>query len=70
MAKTEIRVAPGRPRCDPLAHIIGKAASIFDDKHATLIQSFGPEARGSACSAQVTVSEEAIGYPYVRTPTS
>lgn len=48
--------------------IIGKAASIFDGKHATLIQAFGPEARGSAASAQVTLSDEPIGYPYVRRP--
>ena len=48
--------------------IIGKAAAIYDGKHATLIQSFGPEARGSACSAQVTLSDEVIGYPYVKNP--
>jgi 2-oxoglutarate ferredoxin oxidoreductase subunit gamma len=48
--------------------IIGKAASIFDGKHATLIQAFGPEARGSAVSAQVTLADEPIGYPYVRKP--
>jgi len=48
--------------------IIGKAASIYDRKFATMIQSFGPEARGSACSAQLTVSEEPILYPYVTSP--
>lgn len=48
--------------------IIGKAAAIFDDKHATLTQSFGPEARGSACSAQVIVSDDQILYPYVSAP--
>jgi len=48
--------------------IIGRAASIHDGKHATLIQSFGPEARGSACSAQVTISDAPIGYPYVKSP--
>ena len=40
--------------------IIGRAASIYDDKFATLTQSFGPEARGSACSAQVIVSDVEI----------
>jgi len=45
--------------------IIGKAASIFNDYHATMIQSFGPEARGSACSAQVIVDKAPIAYPYV-----
>ena len=48
--------------------IIGRAASIYDDKFATLTQSFGPEARGSACSAQVIVSEKQILYPYVTKP--
>jgi 2-oxoglutarate ferredoxin oxidoreductase subunit gamma len=48
--------------------IIGKAAAIYAGKHAAMIQAFGPEARGSACSAQVIVSDEAIGYPYVRRP--
>jgi len=49
-------------------YIIGRAASIFDNKYATMIQAFGPEARGSACSSQVIVSPEAIAYPYITTP--
>jgi 2-oxoglutarate ferredoxin oxidoreductase subunit gamma len=48
--------------------IIGKAASLFDDKFATMNQSFGPEARGGACSAQVIVSEARVLYPYVTVP--
>ena len=31
-----------------------------------MIQAFGPEARGSACSAQVIVDSEPIAYPYVK----
>jgi len=69
MAKTEIRVGGlGGQGVILNASIIGKAASIYEGKHATLIQAFGPEARGSACSAQVTVSTEHIGYPYVKNP--
>jgi len=69
MDKTEIRVGGlGGQGVILCGMIIGKAASIYDGKHATLIQSFGPEARGSACSAQVTVADEAIGYPYVKNP--
>ncbi len=45
--------------------IAGKAASLFDHKHATMTQSFGPEARGSACSAQLIVSDEPVFYPYI-----
>jgi 2-oxoglutarate ferredoxin oxidoreductase subunit gamma len=48
--------------------IIGKAAALFDGKHSCLTQAFGPEARGSACSAQVVVDTDPILYPYVHTP--
>ena len=48
--------------------ILGKAAALFDNKEATLTQAFGPEARGSACSAQVVVSDSRILYPYVNRP--
>jgi 2-oxoglutarate ferredoxin oxidoreductase subunit gamma len=33
-----------------------------------MIQSFGPEARGSACSATLVLSDEEILYPYIRRP--
>lgn len=46
--------------------IIGKGAAIFEDRHATLVQAFGPEARGSTVSAQVMVSDDPIPYPYIR----
>jgi len=49
-------------------YIIGKAVSLYDNKFGTLNQSFGPEARGGACSAQVVVSEERVLYPYVTNP--
>jgi 2-oxoglutarate ferredoxin oxidoreductase subunit gamma len=49
-------------------YIIGKAAAIFDNKFSTLIQSFGPEARGSSCSAQLLISESQILYPYLTQP--
>ncbi len=48
--------------------IIGKAAALYDDKHSCLTQAFGPEARGSACSAQVVVDKDPITYPYVHAP--
>ena len=69
MPSTEIRVGGlGGQGVILCGMIIGKAASIYDKKHATLIQAFGPEARGSACSAQVMLSDEPIGYPYVKHP--
>lgn len=48
--------------------LIGKAASIYDNKFATLTQSFGPEARGGACSAQVVIDNNRVLYPYIVTP--
>lgn len=48
--------------------ITGKAISLYDNKYATMTQSFGPEARGSACSSQVVVSEERVLYPYITKP--
>lgn len=48
--------------------ITGKALSLYDNKHATMTQSFGPEARGSACSSQVVVSDDRVLYPYISTP--
>ncbi|MFP4081183.1 MAG: 2-oxoacid:acceptor oxidoreductase family protein [Candidatus Aminicenantes bacterium] len=48
--------------------ITGKALAIYEDKHATMTQSFGPEARGSACSSQLVVSEDRVLYPYIARP--
>jgi 2-oxoglutarate ferredoxin oxidoreductase subunit gamma len=48
--------------------ITGKAISLYDNKHATMTQSFGPEARGSACSSQVVVSPDRVLYPYITIP--
>lgn len=69
MPITEIRVAGfGGQGVILAAMIIGKAASIFENGFATLTQAFGPEARGSACSAQVILSNEPILYPYITQP--
>ena len=48
--------------------IAGKALSLFDNKQATMTQSFGPEARGSACSSQLVVSDDRVLYPYISAP--
>ncbi|MDD2390896.1 MAG: 2-oxoacid:acceptor oxidoreductase family protein [Desulfobacterales bacterium] len=47
--------------------ILGKAASLGDHKESTMVQSYGPESRGGACSAQVIISDDAIHYPYINT---
>ena len=48
--------------------ILGKAAALGDKKESTLVQSYGPESRGGACSAQVVISDSMIHYPYIRRP--
>jgi 2-oxoglutarate ferredoxin oxidoreductase subunit gamma len=48
--------------------ITGKAVSLFDNKYGTMTQSFGPEARGSACSSQLVVSDDRVLYPYITRP--
>ena len=69
MQLTEIRIAGfGGQGVILSAIVIGKAVSIFEDGHATMTQSFGPEARGGACSAQVVLSDRPIDYPYVTRP--
>jgi 2-oxoglutarate ferredoxin oxidoreductase subunit gamma len=49
-------------------YVIGRACAVNAGQHATLIQSFGPEARGSACSATLAISDAEILYPYVHHP--
>ncbi len=69
MERAEIRVSGyGGQGVIMAGYIIGKGASLFDGLEATLTQAFGPEARGSACSAQVIVHDKKILYPYIRAP--
>jgi 2-oxoglutarate ferredoxin oxidoreductase subunit gamma len=48
--------------------IVGKAAAIFDKLESSLVQSYGPESRGGACSVQVTIADGQIYYPYINVP--
>jgi len=69
MATTEIKIGGLGGQGVVLAGmIIGKAAALFDKKDSAMTQAFGPEARGSACSSQVIVSDQRILYPYVAKP--
>ncbi len=69
MSRTEIRITGfGGQGVVLSGYIIGRACAVNAGQHATLIQSFGPEARGSACSATLAVSEDEILYPYVHRP--
>jgi 2-oxoglutarate ferredoxin oxidoreductase subunit gamma len=66
---TEIRISGfGGQGVILSAIVIGKAGCIFENGYSTMTQSFGPEARGGACSAQVILSNQPILYPYVTRP--
>ena len=67
MSRREIRVTGyGGQGVIMTGYIFGKAAAIYDDRYSTMTQSFGPEARGSACASALVVDEEVIAYPYLR----
>jgi 2-oxoglutarate ferredoxin oxidoreductase subunit gamma len=48
--------------------VLGTAACLTDHRESTFTQSYGPESRGGACSAQLIISDKPIHYPYVRNP--
>lgn len=50
------------------ASVIGKANCIYQEGYSTMVQNFGPEARGGACSAGLILSSEPILYPYLTEP--
>ncbi|RLD96605.1 MAG: pyruvate ferredoxin oxidoreductase [Aquificota bacterium] len=65
MGRIEVRIGGfGGQGVILMGVIMGKAYSIFEGKEATLTQSFGPEARGGACSAQVVLEDTKVLYPY------
>lgn len=69
MSRTEIRITGyGGQGVVLSAYIIGKACAVNSSLHATMIQSFGPEARGSACSATLAISDTEVLYPYIQHP--
>ena len=68
-ARRELRIAGfGGQGVILFGEIVGKGASIFDNGYATLTQSYGPEARGGSCHAEVVVSKEPIDYPRAVSP--
>ena len=48
-----------------LAGMILGQAGVLDGKYAAQSSSYGAEARGSACKAEVVISDEWIDYPHV-----
>ena len=43
--------------------ILAEAAGIFEGYHVSQTQSYGPEARGGKCKAEVVISSKQIDYP-------
>lgn len=70
MSRTEVRLSGAGGQGIVLAgQILGQAVSLYEKgQFATFTQSYGPEARGGSCSAEVVISDESVGYPYVVSP--
>lgn len=69
MTRIEIRLSGfGGQGIILAAYILGKAASLYDHKHATMTQNYGPESRGGACSGQVIISDAPVSYPHLTKP--
>ena len=68
MSQMEIRLAGSGGQGIILATVILAEAAVIAGKHTAQSQSYGPEARGGACKAEVIVSDEEIGFTKVRTP--
>jgi len=67
VARAEIRLTGLGGQGVVLAgYVIGRACAVQAGRHATMMQSFGPEARGSACSASLVISDTEVLYPYVQ----
>ncbi len=69
MSRREVRLSGFGGQGIILAgNILGKAAAIYDGKHATFTQSYGPEARGGACAAEVVIDDRPVHYPHIVDP--
>ena len=69
MSRLEIRVTGlGGQGVILTGLILGRACALHGGRHATMTQSFGPEARGSACSATLAISDTEVLYPYIQSP--
>ncbi len=69
MNKMELRLAGSGGQGVILATVILAEAAVIAGKQTAQSQSYGPEARGGACKAEVIISEEKIGFTKVQNPT-
>ena len=69
MPRHEIRISGfGGQGVVTAGYILGQAACLYDGKNVTQTQSYGPEARGGACTSEVVISDDAVDYPKVVKP--
>lgn len=69
MTRIEIRLSGfGGQGIILAARILGEGAALFDHKHSTMTQNYGPESRGGACSGQVVISDAPVSYPHLTRP--
>ena len=47
-------------------YLLGKALTLYEEMEAVMTQSYGPEARGGASSANIVVADRPIDYPFVQ----
>ena len=50
------------------AIVLAEAAGVYDGRHVCQTQSYGPEARGGTCKADVVISSKEIDYPKASRP--
>jgi 2-oxoglutarate ferredoxin oxidoreductase subunit gamma len=50
-----------------MGHLLGTAASLHIGLNAVMTESYGPEARGGACTTDIVVSDAPIDYPKTTT---
>ena len=49
-------------------YVYGRAAAIYEDRHAILTEFYGPEVTGGFARADVVIQDDEIGYPLVNRP--
>ena len=68
-ARQEIRLAgSGGQGIIMAAIVLAEAAGVHEGKEVSQSQSYGPEARGGTCKAEVVISSAPIDYPKVAKP--
>ena len=69
MSRMELRLAGSGGQGVILATVILAEAAVIAGKQTAQSQSYGPEARGGSCKAEVIISDEKIGFTKVQNPT-